>query len=605
MRSLPTLVAVGLVVLSSFAAAVVSSPFDFLGEARGGENQSSEDLASSAPTPDSGGGTVVATIPVGTGPTGVGYDSGNGYVYVANWLSGNVSVINGTRVVATIPVGTNPQGVGFDAGNGYVYVTNSYSGTTSVINGTTVVATVPVGDGPVGVGYDSETGYIYVANVRSNNVSVINGTTVVATVPVGYGPDGVGYDSGNGYVYVANAISNTVSVINGTTVVATVSVGSGPVGVGYDDRNGYVYVANTGWTTVSVINGTTVVATVSVGNHPVGVGYDSGNGYVYVANSNCNGSPCPLGTTSVINGTTVVATVPVGDGPDGVGYDSGNGYVYVANYISNTVSVISTTAPPTFDFSLSSPSPGSLSVVRGGTSPSSSITATLIAGSAVPVSVTANLPPGVTAFFTNDPCNPTCTVTVSFAATAFATTGTIAVPIDANGGGQSHSVSISLKVSVPPDFYLSSGPVLPSSMISAGSQGTSTITVTALGGFTGTVSLSVSASSPSGLTCTFPSSVSFGSSPQTAALSCLATAAGNYTVAVTGTSGSLTHTTSSILFHVVPVSLPPSSPSTFFGLPAAEGYALLAGITIAAVAVGVVFILRRVRPKSGVPPGRS
>ncbi len=478
MRSLPTLVAVGLVVLSSFAAAVVSSPFDFLGEARGGENQSSEDLASSAPTPDSGGGTVVATIPVGTGPTGVGYDSGNGYVYVANWLSGNVSVINGTRVVATIPVGTNPQGVGFDAGNGYVYVTNSYSGTTSVINGTTVVATVPVGDGPVGVGYDSETGYIYVANVRSNNVSVINGTTVVATVPVG-------------------------------------------------------------------------------------------------------------------------------DGPDGVGYDSGNGYVYVANYISNTVSVISTTAPPTFDFSLSSPSPGSLSVVRGGTSPSSSITATLIAGSAVPVSVTANLPPGVTAFFTNDPCNPTCTVTVSFAATAFATTGTIAVPIDANGGGQSHSVSISLKVSVPPDFYLSSGPVLPSSMISAGSQGTSTITVTALGGFTGTVSLSVSASSPSGLTCTFPSSVSFGSSPQTAAVSCLATAAGNYTVAVTGTSGSLTHTTSSILFHVVPVSLPPSSPSTFFGLPAAEGYALLAGITIAAVAVGVVFILRRVRPKSGVPPGRS
>src|SRR3989442_1399481 len=160
------------------------------------------------------GGIVVATVPVGNYPVGVAYDSGNGYVYVANQGSSNVSVISGTTVVATVPVGFLAHGVAYDGGNGYVYVTDQASNTVSVVNGTTVVTTVPIANGPAGVAYDSGNGYVYVANSYSNNVSVINGTKVVATVPVGNYPDGVAYDSGNGYVYVANTGSNTVSVIS-------------------------------------------------------------------------------------------------------------------------------------------------------------------------------------------------------------------------------------------------------------------------------------------------------------------------------------------------------------------------------------------------------
>src|SRR3989449_5595603 len=141
MRSLPALVAAVLVVLGSIAAeAVVSSPFGFLGEMRGAENQLTQGLASSAPTPDSGGGTVVANVTVGNSPQGVGYNSGNGYVYVANWGSDTVTVIDGTTVVATVPVGNNPFGVGYNGGNGYVYVANSGSETNSVVDGRTVEA---------------------------------------------------------------------------------------------------------------------------------------------------------------------------------------------------------------------------------------------------------------------------------------------------------------------------------------------------------------------------------------------------------------------------------------------------------------------------------
>src|SRR5206468_3402623 len=100
------------------------------------------------------------------------------------------------------------------------------------------------------------------------------------------------------------------------------------------------------------------------------------------------------------------------------------------------------------------------------------------------------------------------------------------------------------------DFTIAAGAVSPTQIL-VGSSGTSTITVTAVNGLTGTVNLAVSASTPAGLTCTLPASVTFGTSPQTATLSCTAASAGDYTVTVTGTDGTLTHTTGAILFHVV------------------------------------------------------
>src|SRR5947207_2428158 len=383
-RSLPAFVVAGLIVVGSLvAAAVLSSPSGFLGGTRGAENQSTDGLASSTPTPDAWGGSVVGTLPVGNQPYGVGYDSGNGYVYVANYNSNNVSVINGTTVVATVAVGTEPFGVGYDSGNGYVYVANDSSNTVSVISGTIVVTTIPVGSLPIGVAYDDGNGYVYVANSGSNDLSVINGATVVATVLVGNAPSGVAYDSGNGYIYVANNGANTVSVIATTrppgplflvTFIETVLPSGTSWSVTLDDLlnrsttptitfsgpNGtysfavgrirgdtayYYAIPASGslavnGTPVSVpvsftadTRGGTVVATVPTGTYPLAVAYDSGNGYIYVTNQYSN-------NVSVISGTTVVASVAVGVLPFGVAYDGRNGYVYVANCGSNNVSVI-------------------------------------------------------------------------------------------------------------------------------------------------------------------------------------------------------------------------------------------------------------------------
>ena len=80
--------------------------------------------------------TVIDTITVGSGPVGVSFDSSNGYIYVTNEASNNVSVINGSSNIVThtiIMVGTHPVGVSFDSSNGYLYVTNFNSNSVSLI----------------------------------------------------------------------------------------------------------------------------------------------------------------------------------------------------------------------------------------------------------------------------------------------------------------------------------------------------------------------------------------------------------------------------------------------------------------------------------------
>gem|GEM_PF-4713814 len=229
----------------------------------------------------------------------------------------------GSPSVVSVGVGEGPAFEAYDSENGYVYVTNEVSGNVSVIDGTTVIGTVGVGASPTCVLYDSETGEVYVSNSGSSNVSVIDGTRVVGTVTVGTEPSHLGLDLRNGYVYVVNDLE--VSVINGTTLVGTVVIGSGYFGaaggVTYDPQDGLIYVVDT-FGQVSIIDGTTLVGTVIVGMSPTTSTYDPQDGFVYVN--------CQSGNLTILNGTKVIAWITLGTGVIDSTYDPGTGDLYVA-----------------------------------------------------------------------------------------------------------------------------------------------------------------------------------------------------------------------------------------------------------------------------------
>ena len=74
----------------------------------------------------------ITPVTVGINPRDMCFDGS--YIYVANYGSGTVSIINATShlVVDTVTVGTNPWGVCFDGS--YIYVANQGNGTVSIIN---------------------------------------------------------------------------------------------------------------------------------------------------------------------------------------------------------------------------------------------------------------------------------------------------------------------------------------------------------------------------------------------------------------------------------------------------------------------------------------
>ena len=223
----------------------------------------------------------VDTIPVGSGPVGIGLGPNGNVAYVANYQGNSVSVINTTTnsVVATIPVGTSPLGVAVTPNGSFAYVANNFSNNVSVISAAsnTVVATVPVGSIPSFVAITPDGNFAYVTNATSSSVSVIStaSNAVVATVTVGAGPEGLAITPNGKFVYVTLPGTNSVAVISTATnaVVNTIPVGAAPVRISItpDGTNAYVSNQDSG-NVVSVINlaTNTVITNVLVGSTPYG-----------------------------------------------------------------------------------------------------------------------------------------------------------------------------------------------------------------------------------------------------------------------------------------------------------------------------------------------
>ncbi len=295
--------------------------------------------------PDLALNSAVLSLPVGSGPEALAYDSANGNVYVADSGSSNVSVINGATntIVGSVRVGSDPRGIAVDPSDDYVYVANAGSGNVSVIAGVndSIVGSVPGIDDPGGVSFDTANGNVYVINGGAENLTVIDGATAasVGSVTVGYEPQQDTYDPLNGFVYATLNVGAVA--VNGTsdTVAGTIPTGMYPAGATVDTSTGQVLVANTGSSDVTVINGSSDldVGSVPAGGHPQGLAYDDGNGFVYVADQTTN-------NLTVINGTSdsTVASIPVGTSPTAATYDTANGCLYVADSGSANVTVINT-----------------------------------------------------------------------------------------------------------------------------------------------------------------------------------------------------------------------------------------------------------------------
>jgi len=270
--------------------------------------------------------------------------------------------------------------------------------------------------------------------------------------------------------------------------------------------------------------------------------YKGNNNYVIVA-VNSNG-----GSSSIdfnISGATLTSVTPYQTSASnqlaelGAVSVSNDSFTYSLPGQSITTFVgTGSTGTPTFTLA---PSASTLSVTQG-SSATDTITVTDENGFSGSVTFTASgMPSGVTAAFS--PTSSTSSSVLTLTASSTATTGgPVTVTVTGTSGSLSATTTIALTVNPKVTTGFTLAPSSSTLSVKQGGSGTDTITVTDIGGFTGSVTFTASGM-PSGVTAAFSPTSSTSSSVLTLTASSTATT-GAFTITVTGTSGSTTAKTS-------------------------------------------------------------
>lgn len=190
-------------------------------------------------------------IPVQGNPVSIFYLPSTGKVYCLAARMGQngfmhvINAANGT-IETSVNVLLDPQTACYNPNNNKIYVSNYSSNRVSIIQlPNHNVSSVTVGNGPKGLAYSSSNNMVYVANSGSNNISIIDGSSnnVVGTISNVPNPTVIFYSSVSNRLYVNSYNGDTVYIINpqNNTIVRRFQVGQGVNRFALNSTNQRVY----------------------------------------------------------------------------------------------------------------------------------------------------------------------------------------------------------------------------------------------------------------------------------------------------------------------------------------------------------------------------
>jgi YVTN family beta-propeller protein len=300
---------------------------------------------------------ALATLVLASSPEAVSAQPDAAVGYVANGLSGTISVIAVPGNFATDEIaltGTLRDVVADHGDSGDVlYVPARFPDALHIVDVTTRALRTISLDGfhPEGVVVLGR--FALVTAYTANRLLVLDLSLqeepVVRQIPVGMGPNKVVVTPDGGLAYVTNTGDDTVSVIDTSRaigvlpddpVVATIPVGTAPVGIAVTPAGDYVYVVNSGDGSVSVIQrdvNTVVGPPIDVGLSPVRIAISqTGTPLAYVTDyGRQKVAVIDANSSSPMTFNTVVQTIDnVGPNPLAIAITPGGGLAYLTNLVA-------------------------------------------------------------------------------------------------------------------------------------------------------------------------------------------------------------------------------------------------------------------------------
>ena len=522
------------------AGQTLTLTFTQLNATSGNINFQAATLTSGVPTPDF---SVAATPATQSTPTG-GSASYNVTISPLSGFTGTVGfAISGLPAGAT--AGFSPASV-TNGGSSTLTVTTaagtasgSYPLLITASSGAlqhTAAVTLNVSDFSVTATPATRTVVVGGSATYTVSVSALSGFTGT----VGFAISGLpaGATAGFSPASVTNSGSSTLTV---TTAAGTAS-GSYPLSITASGGTLQHTAAVTLNVTDFSVTATPATRTVVVGGSAAyTVSVSALNGFTGTVAFAISG--LPSGTTSVFSPTTVAgsgsstltltaASTAAGNYPLTITASSGT----LFHTVDITLNVT--------DFSVSA-TPGTQSTVPGG-SAGYNVSITALNGFAGTVGfAVSGLPGGATVGFSPSsiPGSGSSTMTVTTAPGTAA--ANYPMTITASSGTASHTANVTLSVGGSPDFMLGLTPS--TATASPGGSANYTVNVTALSGFSGTVSFNVT-NLPAGAIASFnPMTVTGSGSSIMTVTTAPGTPATNYPVTLNGTSGALSHIANAVL----------------------------------------------------------
>lgn len=328
-----------------------------------------------------GEGVVQKTIPVGMHPLSMALNPNTNMIYVTNYQSHSISVINGLqdKLVANISDILYPTSIYVDENSNKIYVNhkarvqdqsnnqsnNQYSAMplVSIIDGSTNKVIGNLSTAIEVKGVNPSTGEIYAieAPYAKSLVAIDVATNnKKSEVNLNFYPSDTAINQNTNILYVASNESNSVSKINASTfdiMPDTIKLTDIPVSMAVNPNTNRIYFAflnesstpslpNVGGGgglaiplgSVSVLDGFTDKELTSIPVvSPSALAVNPDTNMVYIANSFS-------GTISVLNGSNnkiISEGIKVGSSPQDIVVNSNTDKVYVANSLSNSITVIS------------------------------------------------------------------------------------------------------------------------------------------------------------------------------------------------------------------------------------------------------------------------
>jgi DNA-binding beta-propeller fold protein YncE len=287
---------------------------------------------SATPVPNSGGTALSATIPLSLYVP---------WLYATSEAGGHDAVAvtdeygNAQSVLGAFPNLSSVNGIAYDPHNGFLYVENG--GTANVTaydpqgRQQTVAGSFQNGgpDQPEGIVFDPHDNWLYVSYFSSNSVAAFDEQGRLQTTSGGFpglsSPVGIAYDGPDQLLYVVSAGGSVTAYDeqgNQKTLLGSFPNLSAPYGAAYDPIHAFLYVTNTdyggsapGYITVYDTQGNQKTMSGSfpgLGVGPTAITYDPHNDWFYVGD--CSGAPTrafdPNGNQQTLSGTGLPTYVP-------------------------------------------------------------------------------------------------------------------------------------------------------------------------------------------------------------------------------------------------------------------------------------------------------